>query len=306
MVERLGTLKESDVIAWMIQISDVLIYLHNNNPPIIHRDIKPANVRIMPKGKAILVDFGIAKTYDPARQTTLGARGVTPGFSPIEQYGHGGTDARSDIYSLGATMYFCLTRKEPPESTRRADQSQPEYLVPPRQTNSSISSDLEHLILGTLELFKHQRIQTAQEVRDTLINIRRGLPPTLPVPPVSIAPTTPVPPNLAQPGVPAKISGVLQYISQPRIFSDGYSKKHYEFTVEVQPGVCVPCTMEGYMLPVYSLFNGANVQVDGVLGTNNIFQVVHLTETQNNRTWTPKAKIGWVEQLKITLGLTNP
>lgn len=111
-----GPLPEAQAIKWILQVCEALIYLHSRTPPIIHRDIKPANVRITPDGTAMLVDFGIAKVYDPERRTTLGAQAVTPGYSPFEQYGQKSTDVRTDVYALGATLYAALTGQEPPES----------------------------------------------------------------------------------------------------------------------------------------------------------------------------------------------
>ena len=86
------------------------------NPPVVHRDLKPANIRITSKGQAILVDFGIAKIYDPNLKTTMGARAVTQGYSPPEQYGIGITDPQSDVYALGATLFNMLTLVDPPPS----------------------------------------------------------------------------------------------------------------------------------------------------------------------------------------------
>ena len=79
-----GPLPEARLLPWIIQVYDALIYLHAQNPPVIHRDIKPGNIKITPEGKAMLVDFGISKIYDPALSTTVGARAVTPGYSPPE------------------------------------------------------------------------------------------------------------------------------------------------------------------------------------------------------------------------------
>jgi serine/threonine-protein kinase len=114
-----GPLPESQVLPWIEQVCEALTYLHNQHPPIIHRDIKPANIKITPQGRAMLVDFGIAKVFDPHLSTTRGARAVTPGYSPQEQYGQGKTDARSDVYALGATLYALLTGVEPVESLQR-------------------------------------------------------------------------------------------------------------------------------------------------------------------------------------------
>ena len=110
MLEDRGSpLPEVRVQVWAGQICDALTYLHSQTPPVIHRDIKPANIKITPSGQAVLVDFGIAKVYDPKLKTTLGAQAVSPGYSPYEQYGKGKTDPRTDIYALGATLYTLLT-----------------------------------------------------------------------------------------------------------------------------------------------------------------------------------------------------
>ena len=111
-----GPLPATQALEWIGQICEALSYLHSQNPPIIHRDVKPANIKITPQGRAVLVDFGIAKIFDPHLRTTVGARAVTPGFSPPEQYGQAATDARSDIYALGATLYTLLTGQVPPSS----------------------------------------------------------------------------------------------------------------------------------------------------------------------------------------------
>src|SRR6185503_8904814 len=107
--KRLGRMPEEDIQRWAFDVLNALAYLHQRN--IVHRDIKPANVKITPDGGAVLVDFGIAKELDSIDTTTTGARRLTPGFAPPEQYGAGTgrTDPRSDIYALGATLYTLLT-----------------------------------------------------------------------------------------------------------------------------------------------------------------------------------------------------
>jgi len=113
-VDRDGVMSEDDALSILIQVLDALIYLHGQTPQIIHRDIKPANIIVNSEGKAFLVDFGISKIDI----TLSGARGISPFYSPPEQYG-AGTDQRSDIYSLGATLYFALTSSLPSESIER-------------------------------------------------------------------------------------------------------------------------------------------------------------------------------------------
>ncbi len=109
-------LPEAQALEYLIQICGAVSYLHAQQPPIIHRDIKPQNIKITPQGEAMLVDFGIAKVAEGGERTSTGAKGVTPGFSPPEQYSGQGTDARSDIYALGATLYAILTAQKPPDS----------------------------------------------------------------------------------------------------------------------------------------------------------------------------------------------
>jgi serine/threonine protein kinase len=109
------------IMAWILSISDAVNFLHTQHPVVIHRDIKPDNIRIMPNGTAILVDLGNAKaTADGARTLLFIRHQGTPGYAPQEQYPGGtGTDVRSDVYALGATLYFALTAHEPPSVSTR-------------------------------------------------------------------------------------------------------------------------------------------------------------------------------------------
>jgi serine/threonine protein kinase len=165
MIDRLGKLPEAQVLDWIDQVCSALEYLHSQPSPIIHRDIKPANIKIRPDGRAMLVDFGIAKVYDSSRSTTMGAKAVTPGFSPPEQY-TGMTDARSDIYALGATLYNILTGETPPESALRAVSSL--TLPPPRQLNPAISPGVEAAILTAMQIPTERRFQRMSDLRKAL------------------------------------------------------------------------------------------------------------------------------------------
>ena len=159
-----GPLPEAQALSWTEGVASALEYLHTQNPPIIHRDIKPKNIIINSDGKAFLVDFGIAKVFDASRQTTVGARAVTPGYSPVEQYGHGKTDARSDVYALGATLYTLVTAQTPIESVNRNETP----LVAPRAINPQISPNLENTILTAMELAPSKRYQTMGEFHTAL------------------------------------------------------------------------------------------------------------------------------------------
>lgn len=175
-------LSEDRAIAWTVQICDALEYLHSQDPPIIHRDIKPANIRITPQDKAILVDFGIAKIYDAQKKTTTGARALTPGYAPCEQYGQGRTDARSDIYALGATLYFLLTATQPLESVQRVIKDD---LTAPHVLNPSVSPHVSAAILRAMHIDPEQRFQNIQEFKQALL--QGALPPTVVAP--AVAPT---------------------------------------------------------------------------------------------------------------------
>jgi serine/threonine protein kinase len=158
-------LPESRVLPWIDQVCDALIYLHEQTPPVIHRDIKPANIKITPPGKVMVVDFGIAKVYDPNMKTTVGARAITRGYSPIEQYGRGITDARSDVYALGATLYALLTGQEPPESIQI---NLGTALIPPRRLNPLISPNTELVIEKAMQLTPNNRYPNASVMKASL------------------------------------------------------------------------------------------------------------------------------------------
>ena len=163
VVQARRMLTEQDALAWMFQVMDAVRYLHTNR--IIHRDIKPQNIIITPDGRAVLVDFGIAKVMQPGRATVTGARGFgSPGYASPEQY-TGGTDERSDVYSLGATMYFALTGVEPPSVPQRAGGV---ALVSIRQRNTSVSAKTESAIVKAMELRKDQRFQNIPEIEFSL------------------------------------------------------------------------------------------------------------------------------------------
>jgi serine/threonine protein kinase len=166
VLDRVGKpLPEKQSVKWILQVCDALTYLHSQSPPIIHRDIKPSNIRITPQGDAMLVDFGIAKFYDPVLKTTLGARAVTPGYSPQEQYGQGTTDARTDIYALGATLYTILTGEEPVESVQR---SLGKRMRAPRSIVPSISAGIEKAIAKAMAMLPQNRFQSVDRFRSVL------------------------------------------------------------------------------------------------------------------------------------------
>ena len=143
------------VLEWARQLGAALTYLHSQNPPVIHRDIKPANIKLTPDGKAVLVDFGIAKASDPDQATAAGASGFTPGFAPPEQYGGARTGPFSDQYALAATLYALLTGRAPADSVQRLLGSA--KLDPIRSINPRVPLPVENSISKALSINPGER-----------------------------------------------------------------------------------------------------------------------------------------------------
>ncbi|GBC98911.1 Serine/threonine-protein kinase StkP [bacterium HR17] len=180
LVRKRGPLPPAEAVKWLLQVLDAVQYLHAQNPPIIHRDIKPANIKLGTDGKAYLVDFGIAKVLQAGNRTQAGARAVTPGYSPPEQYGTAPTDQRSDIYALGATLYFAVTGRVPPEAIERVT-GHTDKLIPPRSINPTIPPALEQAILRAMRVTPAERFASVGEMRRAL-NTALTAPSALPQP----------------------------------------------------------------------------------------------------------------------------
>jgi serine/threonine protein kinase len=166
-MERMGNITEDEAVLIGAALCDALAYLHTRKPPILHRDIKPGNVKITPDGHIFLVDFGLAKVLHGSQATTTGARAMTPGYSPPEQYGTARTDPRTDIYSLGATLYAALSGIIPEDGLARAmDNTQ---LTPLRKRNSKVSRRFAASIEKAMGIDPADRFQNAEEFKRSLL-----------------------------------------------------------------------------------------------------------------------------------------
>lgn len=166
-MDRLGVIPEEEALVIGVAMCDALAYMHTQNPPILHRDLKPGNVKITPEGKVFLVDFGLAKVAFTGQRTTTGARAMTPGYSPPEQYGGARTDHRSDIYSLAATLYASMAGVVPEDSLARTMEQAD--LTPLRSRNTEVSRRFSKVIEKALAVHPDDRYQTAEEFKKALI-----------------------------------------------------------------------------------------------------------------------------------------
>ena len=164
-------LTESQILTWAEQIMEALAYLHRQSPPVLHRDIKPANIKLTPDGRIKLVDFGLVKLMLPDDNrtiTVMQGRG-TALYTPLEQYGGDGghTDARTDIYALGATLYHLLTDVPPPDAKSRF--LNPRSLQPPRTLNPAINAHVSEAVMWAMEMHPDERPSSVEKFREVLL-----------------------------------------------------------------------------------------------------------------------------------------
>jgi formylglycine-generating enzyme required for sulfatase activity/serine/threonine protein kinase len=166
-VKRLGAPPIKQALEWIEQVCEALNYLHSRQPPVIHRDIKPANLILTAEGRVMLVDFGIAKVGDVQQMTRSGAHGVTPGFSPPEQYGPSGTDAQSDVYALAATAYLLLTGQVPEDAYLITLRERPP-VQPAHQINPQVPLGVSRAVEAAMQLSRTDRTRSVGEFQATL------------------------------------------------------------------------------------------------------------------------------------------
>ena len=201
-----GFLEQRLVLEWALRLCSVLDYLHSLNPPVIYRDLKPKNVIRDEHGKLMLFDFGIARSFKEGKSQDTINLGSALTASP-EHYG-GQTDARSDLYTLGATLHYLLTGG-------RAERESPFQFPSVREVNPQVTLSFDLLIARCLERKPEDRFQSAQEMAQALLecNTRPAAPPSAPAPGSNF--------KWAWAGVPLIL--LLAWLAWPTIPSEGSS-----------------------------------------------------------------------------------
>lgn len=174
MARKQAPFPPDQVLTWGDQLLDALDYLHTQEPQIIHRDIKPQNLKLTGRGQIILLDFGLAKGQSGGLSvvtTSASIYGYTPNYAPLEQIQGMGTDARSDIYALSATLYHLMTGVKPPDALTRAAalvNGQPDPLIPANEVLAGIGPQIANVLARGMRQSRDQRYPTAAAMRDAL------------------------------------------------------------------------------------------------------------------------------------------
>ncbi len=177
---RRGPFPQNEVLRWADQLCDALDYLHTQDPQIIHRDIKPQNLKLTARGQIVLLDFGLAKGAGGQMSvvtTSASIFGYTPNYAPLEQVQGLGTDPRSDIYSLAATLYHLLTNVKPPDALSRAGaivNGMPDPLAPANSVSPQVSSSVARVLQTAMSQKRDDRYESAQVMRQALQSATTG------------------------------------------------------------------------------------------------------------------------------------
>jgi serine/threonine protein kinase len=177
-----GAFSPDEALTWADQLLDALDYLHTQQPPIIHRDIKPQNLKLTSRNQIILLDFGLAKgsAGDMSQVAAGSVLGYTPTYAPLEQVHGVGTDPRSDLYSLAATIYHLMTGATPPDALTRASAvlgGKPDPLKPAHELNAQVPPAVSTVLSRAMALHGDQRHADAAEMRKALADARSQSPP---------------------------------------------------------------------------------------------------------------------------------
>lgn len=169
--EQKGPFPVTQILKWADQLLNALNYLHTQTPSIIHRDIKPQNLKLTSEDQIILLDFGLAKGTAGGVSKVASVYGYTPTYAPLEQIQGTGTEPRSDLYSLAATLYQLMTNVSPPDALTRVmdiTNELPDPLIPASKINPQIAEGIAQTLGYAMHLNRDKRPATAAVMRELL------------------------------------------------------------------------------------------------------------------------------------------
>jgi serine/threonine protein kinase len=254
-----------EVLPIALSLCSVLEYLHTYNPPIIFRDLKPSNIMRTPQAHIYLIDFGIARLFKPDQQKDTANYG-SAGYSPPEQYGRAQTSPRSDIYSLGVTLYALLSGYAPSRSPFR---------LPPLESQvPGLPSRLVTLITRMLSLDEDLRPDNIKEVKQELDQLSAPAPsqalfaPPAPVPP-TILPTKPAfSPPRPKPQVPKPMPVADPYVSNQHPVADPYAASHLNQILTPPPPPVKRTSAIRIIFAILGLTLGSLITLTGIFGAS--------------------------------------
>lgn len=248
------------VLFWADQLLDALSYLHTHEPPIIHRDIKPQNLKLTDENHVILLDFGLSKTSTGQTNisqsgSTGSVVGYTPHYAPMEQIRGIGTSARSDLYSLSATLYQLMTNTIPVDALSRADSmlnELPDPIKPPHEINPEIPVAVSQVLLRGMEVSQEKRYANARDMQRVLRRAFNEIQQATTANTVAF--------NVEQTGA------IVSSASTPQVVTDGASSvtasvdsKAEDHAIEPDPAIDLEATMA-----FGALETGPNIKQSGV------------------------------------------
>jgi len=229
-----------EVLQWSLAILDALVYLHGRQPAIVHRDIKPANLKLTPDGEIVLLDFGLVKGPAQNQPPVVGGRtvfGWTPQYAPPEQIQGMGTDARTDLYALGATLYHLLTGRTPagvPARDRARMDGQTDPLPPVHAVNAAVPRVVGEVVARAMALDPADRPRSAAEMKAALATSVAS-PDTVPVRGPAAAKTRRVDaavPSQAEVGRRIDLIVQVRFAESPRLGLEDWPSRHLPDAIE--------------------------------------------------------------------------